>query len=111
MKIADFEKLNAEREKAGEPLFQNPRNTAAGSLKQLDPAIVAQRPLNAVFYAIADVGQASSCPLARKPTCWKRLRNFGLPTHHYWWVCKDIEEVIAHAEELQNDRIEAAVRN
>jgi DNA ligase (NAD+) len=101
MKIADFEKLNAERERAGEPLFQNPRNTTAGSLKQLDPAIVAQRPLNAVFYAIADVGQASSLSIRTQADVLEALKKLGLPTHHYWWVCKDIEEVIAHAEELQ----------
>jgi DNA ligase (NAD+) len=101
MKIANFEKLNAEREKAGEPLFQNPRNTTAGSLKQLDPAIVAQRPLNAVFYAIADVGQASSLSIRTQADVLEALKKLGLPTHHYWWVCKDIEEVIAHAEELQ----------
>ncbi len=52
--VEDFKKLNAQRETAGEPLFQNPRNTAAGSLKQLDPAIVAQRPLRAIFYAVAE---------------------------------------------------------
>jgi len=98
MKIADFEKLNAEREKAGEPLFQNPRNTAAGSLKQLDPAIVAQRPLNAVFYAIA---AAEGVQIKKQADALEALKRFGLPTHHYWWVCKDIEEVIAHSEELQ----------
>ena len=96
MKIADFQKLNAEREKEGEPLFQNPRNTAAGSLKQLDPAIVAQRPLNAVFYAIADGPK-----LKTQSEALQALRHFGLPTHQYWWVCKNIKEVIVHAEELQ----------
>src|SRR5438132_1186806 len=45
-----FEKLNDERRKAGLPLFANPRNAAAGSLKQLDPAIVAKRPLGVVLY-------------------------------------------------------------
>ena len=45
-----FEKLNDERKKQGLPLFANPRNAAAGSLKQLDPAIVAKRPLGIVFY-------------------------------------------------------------
>jgi DNA ligase (NAD+) len=54
MAVEDFKKLNAQREKAGEPLFQNPRNTTSGSLKQLDPAIVAQRPLQAIFYAVAE---------------------------------------------------------
>ena len=95
MPIAEFEKLNKEREKAGEPLFQNPRNTAAGSLKQLDPAIVAQRPLKAVFYAIAAGGEWKT-----QTDVLKALRHLGLPTHQSWWLCKDIEEVIKRAEEL-----------
>ena len=47
-----FAALNAEREESGEPLFANPRNTAAGSLKQLDPTLVAKRRLNAIFYGV-----------------------------------------------------------
>src|SRR5215469_12218080 len=47
-----FAALNAEREEAGEPLFANPRNTAAGSLKQLDPKLVAERKLSAIFYGL-----------------------------------------------------------
>ena len=50
-----FEKLNAERAEAGLPVFANPRNAAAGSLKQLDPAIVAKRPLGVVFYGTGAV--------------------------------------------------------
>ena len=96
MRITDFQKLNAAREKAGEPLFQNPRNTAAGSLKQLDPAIVAQRPLQAVFYAIA-----AGPEFKTQSDVLKALRHFGLPTHQYWWPCKDMEEVIARADQLQ----------
>jgi DNA ligase (NAD+) len=98
IKVADFQKLNVEREKAGEPLFQNPRNTAAGSLKQLDPATVAQRPLNAVFYAIAI---AEGAKFKKQAEVLEALKKFGLPTHQHWWVCKDIEEVIKRAEELQ----------
>ncbi|HUK83884.1 MAG TPA: NAD-dependent DNA ligase LigA [Verrucomicrobiae bacterium] len=98
IKVADFQRLNAEREKAGEPLFQNPRNTAAGSLKQLDPNLVAQRPLNAVFYAIA---QAEGVRFKTQAEVLETLKNSGLPTHRHWWVCNDIEEVIKRAEELQ----------
>ena len=96
--VEDFNKLNAEREKAGEPLFQNPRNTAAGSLKQLDPALVAQRPLQAIFYAVAEGGE-----FKKQSEVLEGLKKFGLPTHHHdhWWLCKDIEEVIAHAVGLK----------
>ena len=54
-----FAKLNAERQEAGLPLFANPRNAAAGSLKQLDPAIAAQRPLGVVFYGTGVVKGAA----------------------------------------------------
>ena len=47
-----FEKANAEREAAGEPLFQNPRNAAAGTLRNLDPALVARRGLRAFTYQL-----------------------------------------------------------
>jgi DNA ligase (NAD+) len=94
--VEDFKKLNAVREKAGEPLFQNPRNTAAGSLKQLDPATVAQRPLQAIFYAVAEGAE-----FKKQSEVLEALKKFGFPTHRHWWICKDIEEVIAHANELQ----------
>ncbi|HXI82587.1 MAG TPA: NAD-dependent DNA ligase LigA [Verrucomicrobiae bacterium] len=94
--VEDFKKLNAAREKAGEPLFQNPRNTAAGSLKQLDPATVAQRPLQAIFYAVAEGGE-----FTKQSDVLEALKEFGFVTHRYWWICKGIEEVIAHIGELQ----------
>lgn len=96
MAVQDFKKLNAEREKASEPLFQNPRNTTAGSLKQLDPAIVAQRPLRAIFYAVAE-----GMEFKKQSEALETLKKLGFPTHPYWWVCKDIEDVIARAGELQ----------
>ncbi|RLA81840.1 MAG: DNA ligase (NAD(+)) LigA [Deltaproteobacteria bacterium] len=55
MEIEDFKKLNWMREERGEPLFANPRNAAAGSLRQLDPSITAQRPLKVYFYAVGEV--------------------------------------------------------
>ena len=94
--VADFAKLNAAREKAGESLFQNPRNTAAGSLKQLDPATVAKRPLQAIFYAVAESGQ-----FKKQSDVLETLKKIGLPTHAHWWICQDIEEVIRRAMELQ----------
>ncbi|HUJ72165.1 MAG TPA: NAD-dependent DNA ligase LigA [Verrucomicrobiae bacterium] len=94
--VEDFKKLNAAREKAGEPLFQNPRNTAAGSLKQLDPATVAQRPLRAIFYAVAE-----GAGFKKQSDVLEALKKLGFPTHRHWWICKDIEDVIARAGELQ----------
>jgi DNA ligase (NAD+) len=94
--VEDFKKLNAAREKAGESLFQNPRNTAAGSLKQLDPATVAQRPLQAIFYAVAEGGH-----FKKQSEVLEALKKLGFVTHRHWWICQDIEEVIAHIGELQ----------
>jgi DNA ligase (NAD+) len=77
MTHAEFERVNGEKEKAGEAPFANPRNAAAGSLRQLDPSITAQRRLSMVVYAIGRV-QGGTPPLTHS-LCYKYLRAFGLP--------------------------------
>ncbi|MBI1804720.1 MAG: NAD-dependent DNA ligase LigA [Ignavibacteriae bacterium] len=94
--VEEFKKLNVAREKEGEALFQNPRNTAAGSLKQLDPNAVGQRRLQAIFYAVA-----TGMQFKKQSEVLQSLKKFGFPTHKHWWVCNDIDEVIVRAEELQ----------
>jgi DNA ligase (NAD+) len=98
MTVEDFKKLNAERARAGEEQFANPRNAAAGSFNQLDPRVLAKRPLRAVFY---DVGATEGITFKTQAEVLEKLKEFGLPTQQYWWLCKDIEEVIARAEELK----------
>jgi DNA ligase (NAD+) len=74
----DFVRMNEEREKAGEPTFVNPRNCAAGSLRQLDPRITAQRPLSIFFYETGDT------PGLEFRTHWEKLlllRELGLRTN------------------------------
>jgi DNA ligase (NAD+) len=94
MPKAGFEKLNAERAAAGEELFGNPRNTAAGSLKQLDPKIVAQRPLDVVIYGIAEIGVQSIAPQSQaKLLAW--LKKSGFKTPERTWFCKSEDELIA----------------
>ena len=95
---AAFAQLNAEREKAGEPPFANPRNATAGSLKQLDPKVVAARPLAAVLYA---VGALEGVEFETQADVLRGLAGLGFPTAKLWWECRGIEEVIARAEELQ----------
>lgn len=95
---AAFAKLNAEREKAGEALFANPRNATAGSLKQLDPKVVARRPLSAVFYA---VGALEGVEFETQADVLRGLAKLGFPVAKLWWECRGIEEVVARAEELQ----------
>jgi DNA ligase (NAD+) len=97
--VEGFHRLNEQREKAGEPLFANPRNATAGSLKQLDPKVVAARPLSAVFYAIGEIEGAQPATHADEINLLKLL---GLPIPSMWWASADIEEVIAHSGELQS---------
>jgi len=77
MTIADFERLNQRLEEAGEKTYQNPRNTAAGSLRQLDPVLTASRPLTLLTYAIVD-WQGPGQPATQLDTLAK-LKAFGFP--------------------------------
>jgi DNA ligase (NAD+) len=87
----DFDKLNAKLAAAGEKTLPNARNATAGTLKQLDPKTVAQRPVNAVFYA---VGACEGIEFESHAEMLKALAEFGLPTQKKWWLCKDIAEVL-----------------
>ena len=103
MPVEGFRKMNIQREKDGEELFANPRNATAGSLKQLDPRIVAKRPLGAVFYA---VGSHEGIAFKTQADTLRALKELGFPTPQMWWLCKDIDEVMARAEELQKKESE-----
>src|SRR3989454_12005898 len=86
----DFVRMNEEREKAGEPTLLNPRNCAAGSLRQLDPRITAQRPLSIFFY---EVGETPGLTFA---TPWEKLallRELGLRTNPENALCESLAEV------------------
>lgn len=96
--LADFERLNADRVSRGEEPFANPRNATAGTLKQLDSRIVAQRPLAAVFYA---VGLCRGIAFARQSEVLPCLAAAGLPVPEFHRVGADIEAVIRCADELQ----------
>ena len=86
-----FAKLNQEREKAGLPLFANPRNAAAGSLKQLDSKIVAQRPLGVVFYG---TGATENVDLTKHSELFPLLKKFGLPHSDRWWLADSVEKIL-----------------
>ena len=101
MPVAGFEKLNAERKAAGEELYGNPRNTAAGSLKQLDPKIVATRPLDVVIYGIAEIG-AQSIVSQSELLDW--LKSLSFKTPGKIWHCHSAEELIAAIHELDKIR-------
>ena len=93
-------RLNAEREAEGEPLFANPRNTAAGTLRNLDPALVARRGLRAFTYQLV----APDASRRRTPTRSTLLRPWGLPVEPHWQRCGGIDEVIAFCAEVGRAR-------
>ncbi|MCS7181109.1 MAG: NAD-dependent DNA ligase LigA, partial [bacterium] len=99
MRKDDFEKLNKERKEKGEVLFANPRNATAGSLKLLDPKLVAQRNLQIFIYQ----GFLNNGP----KTHWEVLeflKNIGFPVSPYRKHCKNIKEVIEYCNEWQDKR-------
>ena len=97
-----FAKLNAEREAAGEPAFVNPRNSAAGSLKQLNPKLVAERPLDAVIYAIATLDQENGNPPQTQIETLDYLREAGFKTPEKVWRCRTADELLSRISELES---------
>lgn len=93
-----FKKLNAERAAAGEEEFANPRNAAAGSLKQLDPRVVAKRPLDIVLYGVGQI--IGSPPPATQAGLLDWLTAFGFKTPERTWLCRSEEELLAAIAEL-----------
>ncbi len=87
----DFEELNKERERKGEPLFANPRNAAAGSLRQLDPKITAQRKLHMIAYGI---GEVIGRTFEKHFEILKYLEKIGFSISPEAAVCPDIQEAI-----------------
>ncbi len=100
-----FEKLNEERKKEGLPLFANPRNAAAGSLKHLDPSIVAKRPLGIVLYG---TGAVEDVDLEKHSGLFPLLKRLGLPHTERWWSAESVEEVLTAIRELDHIRAEFA---
>lgn len=91
MTLKEFDALNVKLAAAGEKTLPNARNGTAGALKQLDPKLVAQRPIRAVFYA---VGAIDGIQFKTHSEMLETLAKFGLPTQKLWWVCNGIEEVL-----------------
>jgi DNA ligase (NAD+) len=96
-----FEKLNRNREEAGLPLFMNPRNAAAGSLKQLDSQIVAQRPLGVIFYG---TGAVEGLDVNLHSEVFLLLKKLGLPATERWWVGDSVDDILRAIHELDQVR-------
>ena len=97
-----FERMNEERVQAGEPVFANPRNAAAGALRQLDPSITAQRPLRFFAYGIA-VGPGERLGLTTQSDVLDALAAWGVPVAPHRHRCRDLDEVKAWARRIEHE--------
>lgn len=103
MPKASFLKLNQQREEEGVEVFANPRNAAAGSLRQLDTRIAAQRNLSTFLYTLADFGPIEAND---QFSALNELDQLGFRTNHERRVCHTIDEVWAYIEEFHDKRSE-----
>ncbi|MCX6357003.1 MAG: NAD-dependent DNA ligase LigA, partial [Candidatus Aureabacteria bacterium] len=101
MNSSDFEALNREREKQGEPLFANPRNAAAGSLRQLDSSITARRPLDIFLYA---PGRIEGWRCGSQWEFLQQLPRWGLRANTHVRRCRGIEEAVSYGNEISAAR-------
>jgi DNA ligase (NAD+) len=99
--IKSFQELNRQRERNGEPLFANPRNAAAGSLRQLDSSMTAKRPLDIFCYG---VGQVSGQSFETQWGLLESLHHWGLKVSPNRRQCRKIEEVLEFHQELDESR-------
>ena len=102
MSCENFIALNSAKEAVGEKVFSNPRNAAAGSLRQLDSTITASRPLSFFAYSLGQV----STPIS--DTHWgilEKLKDWGFPVNAETTICPDIESVLAFYDRLNEDRV------
>jgi DNA ligase (NAD+) len=98
---ADFRALNAAQESAGAKIFANPRNAAAGSLRQLDPAVTATRPLRFFAYTW---GEASSVPADTQHGVMEAFKRWGLPTNPLLRLCSSVEGLVSYWREIEAKR-------
>jgi DNA ligase (NAD+) len=100
---ASFERMNREREDAGEPLFANPRNAAAGTMRNLDPALVSKRNLSAFTYQIVRARSQKGEDQSHAAML-TAMRDWGLPVESHWRRCENIDAVIAFCREWADKR-------
>jgi DNA ligase (NAD+) len=100
---ASFARINAEREAEGEPLFANPRNAAAGTMRNLDPGLVARRRLSAFTYQLVAPGAAIA---ERHFDMLTAMRDWRLPVESHFHRCASIEEVIEFCRTWADARLE-----
>jgi DNA ligase (NAD+) len=101
LSFAGFTALNEQRLSDGEPLFANPRNAAAGSLRQLDSKITAQRPLNFFAYGVSD---GTQLPCNNQQELLDYLGDLGFKINPLTKSCRDMDQVIKHFDYLKKAR-------
>ncbi len=99
----DFIALNKRQEKEGKALYVNPRNTAAGSLRQIDPKMTAMRPLKFFAYTW---GEASELPADTQSESVAAMKRWGLPVNSLMKKCKSVEELLKHYGKIEEERAE-----
>ncbi|HXL72254.1 MAG TPA: NAD-dependent DNA ligase LigA, partial [bacterium] len=97
----DFEKINREKEEQDEPLFANPRNTASGTLKTIDPKEAAKKPLHILLYYVFSPHEL---PFKTQKESLQWLKKLGFPEDPHHRLCKTIEDVHVYCEEYQAKR-------
>jgi DNA ligase (NAD+) len=101
MTHADFAALNERQKAAGKQIFANPRNAAAGSLRQLDSRITAARPLHFFAYGW---GEASALPAKTQWGVLQAFKAYGLKINPRTRICSSVEEMLAHYRAIESDR-------
>jgi DNA ligase (NAD+) len=101
---AEFDRMNDEREAAGEPGFVNPRNAASGALRMLDPNAVARRGLRAFTYQVV-VPEGTSTVAPTHAATLEALATWGAPVEPHWKRCEGLAHVIAFCEEWRDRRL------
>jgi DNA ligase (NAD+) len=104
MPRSEFARINAEREEAGLPLYANPRNSGAGSLRQKDPEVTARRLLSAWLYQLIEDAPAEGSAVGSQSAALDRLTALGFPVNPNREVGLDIEAVIAFTETWREKR-------
>ncbi|HEX5045913.1 MAG TPA: NAD-dependent DNA ligase LigA [Gammaproteobacteria bacterium] len=103
MSHADFAAMNERQTAAGKPPFANPRNAAAGSLRQLDPSVTKERPLRFFAYTW---GEVSALPGERQSEIYAALKKWGFPTNPLWRLCETTGELLAFYRDIQSRRVD-----
>lgn len=101
--VSAFQRVNAEREEAGEAVFANPRNAAAGAIRTLDHAAVAKRGLRAFTYQVVTPA-GTDLALPRHQDVLRQLSAWSCPVEGHWRVCDGIDAVVAFCDEWRDAR-------